>query len=325
MRKIKNKNLNEQPKLKKSFIFYLITFIPYCILIPVAFFGTTFIFNKIYGFDAVVLMALAFCIIPVFPILLLFQLIYTIKNRKKFSKKQKNITICFISIILALIFAPCIFYEVKDQIQINNEYKENIPQIEKYLSDNFGEYSKDMKILKPSAVFSDYLVETPLLDKQCFTIFIYKDEINDNFKASYVEENNIKEKASDYLVKKYNFNKDISVEFNNIDFDLKYLENKEELIKNAKYTISYLTINKNNYNQEEIINVIKELYSNKELQKELKINMIFVTINNTDYALITIDKKELENNILTLNFSGYTNSKGRTIEDEQIIINLDKN
>lgn len=270
-------------------------------------------------------MALAFCIIPVFPILLLFQLIYTIKNRKKFSKKQKNITICFISIILALIFAPCIFYEVKDQIQINNEYKENIPQIEKYLSDNFGEYSKDMKILKPSAVFSDYLVETPLLDKQCFTIFIYKDEINDNFKASYVEENNIKEKASDYLVKKYNFNKDISVEFNNIDFDLKYLENKEELIKNAKYTISYLTINKNNYNQEEIINVIKELYSNKELQKELKINMIFVTINNTDYALITIDKKELENNILTLNFSGYTNSKGRTIEDEQIIINLDKN
>ncbi len=106
---------NRNLKINKLFKFYLITFLPYIYLILKSFLGVkTGLFTNhgtSYGFDAIMLVLIVGTFIPIYPAVLIFQIIYTILNRNKFTLKEKKIIKWLIlSIVLLLIFSILIFY-----------------------------------------------------------------------------------------------------------------------------------------------------------------------------------------------------------------------
>ena len=126
--KLKNENENEpldrlykddenNNKISESFIWYIISFIPYFILILTCLSGIGFGFSAaggtstVHGMEALILGIMAFSIgIPIFPILLIFQIIYSLKKYKTFTKKQKNITKVIIFLLITLLLILFLIY-----------------------------------------------------------------------------------------------------------------------------------------------------------------------------------------------------------------------
>ncbi len=97
-----------------SFLLYLLTFVPYLFLIHACIFGVDFGFwNNIstyYGFEALFIAAVGGCLIPIYPAILIFQIIYTTKKYKTFTPKNKIIIKCMVTVLAVLLIVPSIIY-----------------------------------------------------------------------------------------------------------------------------------------------------------------------------------------------------------------------
>jgi len=160
-------------KNKKLKFLFIISFLPYIFIIINgiinALAGTTFIFDKIYGFDAL-LLTILFTLytltleIPLIPICFIFQLCYILKRKVKRFKNinlKKYVKICIV-IGLPLIVILTIYshsFEIEQYIQKNNA-KQMIKNSEEKIciNPNNINYSGIFKIIeyKSDHLFIDY-------------------------------------------------------------------------------------------------------------------------------------------------------------------------
>ena len=92
-----------------SYILYLLSFIIYLPLLTASISGINF-FTKVVGWDAVFIVFVTFCIIPIYPTMILFQLIYFFKHKEHFSKIQRIILGVIIGFFVLGILIPCLLY-----------------------------------------------------------------------------------------------------------------------------------------------------------------------------------------------------------------------
>lgn len=101
---IDNKKIN---KGNIMLVIYFLSFIPYLYLVYSCIFGIEFGLMgssyTYYGFDAIVIAFMYGCVILVYPIIIIFQIIYTIKNYKLFSNNLKNTVKIIIGLLISSI------------------------------------------------------------------------------------------------------------------------------------------------------------------------------------------------------------------------------
>lgn len=97
-----------------KFIIYIINFIPYLSLVYYGIMGIDigFFYNieMVYGFKAIMYVFLMGCLMPVYPLLIIFQIIFIIRKYKIFSYIQKIIFYITIISILLLLIVPSVMY-----------------------------------------------------------------------------------------------------------------------------------------------------------------------------------------------------------------------
>lgn len=103
----KEDNINRVRRGNKLLLVYFLSFIPYLYLIYSCIFGIEFGLMgssyTYYGFDAIVIAFMYGCVILVYPIIIIFQIIYTIKNYKLFSNNLKNAVKIIIGLLLSIL------------------------------------------------------------------------------------------------------------------------------------------------------------------------------------------------------------------------------
>lgn len=100
-------------KEKLPRVLLYISFVPYALLFLYALFcsveGFTFLFSTSYGLeaflDALLIMGLFFCIIPVLPVCLIYQIFYLCRNRLKKMGFPRNISFKRFAVVLGIIVA----------------------------------------------------------------------------------------------------------------------------------------------------------------------------------------------------------------------------
>lgn len=97
-----------------KFIIYIISFIPYLSLIYYGIMGidTGLFYNTkiLYGFKAIMYVFLMGCLMPIYPLLIIFQVIFIIRKYRIFSNIQKIIFYITIISILLLLIIPSVMY-----------------------------------------------------------------------------------------------------------------------------------------------------------------------------------------------------------------------
>lgn len=103
----KNDNINRVKRGKKLLLVYFLSFIPYLYLIYSCIFGIEFGLMgssyTYYGFDAIVIAFMYGCVILVYPIIIVFQILYTKKNYKSFSNDSRNAVKLIIGLLLSIL------------------------------------------------------------------------------------------------------------------------------------------------------------------------------------------------------------------------------
>lgn len=332
----KNNILETQPQINKSntlFTLYMVSFIPYLYLIYSCIFGIKFGFffstSTYYGFKAIILALLSGSIIPIYPIVGIFQIIFTIRKYKKFSNFQKRILKSMITILLLLLLIPSMLYFVSAKVSANTIYNQDKVTIENYLKEEFGEdYYASMKIIKPYHTSSAYQVKTPLLNDS-FEISLNEERtkiISNSFYKDFVQEHNLNAKLSNYLNQKYHFPEYLDINCSIYDFDIANYNNIDNLLINCSYEIHGFYVSREYYNKEEIIELIKNYFINYDqtLEPYYDTNSLLfhVQVNDKDYASIQAIKNRYEEGEIHLIFSGYNDGNGYTIPHEELTTNI---
>lgn len=328
--KKKDNALEAQSKIKKTnkfFVLYMISFLPYLYLIYSCIFGLKFglFFNNevCYGFEAIILVLIFGSIIPIYPIILIFQIIYTKKNYKVFSSVQKKIFKTSITILLILLIVVPIIHLVISKNVLYTTYSEDNVIIENYLKDQFGEkYYNSMEIIEPDNISSTYKIQTSLLE-QPFELSLNETRteiISNSFYEDFVEENDLNVKLSNYLKQYYELPDYLEINSSIYYFDVKDSNNINKLLTNCSYQINYYEILTEYYNKEEIIEIIKDFFIKYDKTLNTDDFMFYVKINNQYYASIQAIKNE--DGIIHLIFNGYNDGNGYTIQHEDLRINI---
>lgn len=106
-------------KVGKSFILYLVSFVPYLFLVWSVIFGIDFGFFDsfmYYGFEAFVIALGLGSILAVYPVILIFQIVYTVKKYRSFSEKNKRLVKGIVISLAAFILIPSLLYWVAEKI-----------------------------------------------------------------------------------------------------------------------------------------------------------------------------------------------------------------
>lgn len=326
-------NFKSQTMNNKSFIIYLISFIPYLFLISSSIFGIDFCFLDsyftLYGFDALFIAFLIGCLVPIYPIILIFQIIYTIKKHKLFTRKQKIISKWIVILLIVSSLISGILHLIIRNFNLDRTYNQDKIIIENYLKTEFGEqYYNNMEILKPTTSSLYYVIETPLLEHG-FQVQLNEQRteiISNNFYEQFVDEKKLQHKLSEYLNNKLELPPNIKLQINIKKINNYDINNLDLLLNECDYNISGIYIYNNNFDKEEIIKIIKDFYIkyNKLLLEHSLSNSLtfYVEINENLYASIQTIKSSNKKDSLTLIFNGYNYGNGYTIQHDQIDISL---
>lgn len=110
----------ENKKVSKLFILFLLSFLPYLLMGYFSIFGMDFgLFSNtymIYGFDALIIVLITCSVLPIYPVALIFQIVYLIKQYKKLTKKSKLITKYTIIAVVAFTLLPSLIYMALEKL-----------------------------------------------------------------------------------------------------------------------------------------------------------------------------------------------------------------
>lgn len=336
-----NKEISNDNRKKKwhkvLYVLCLLSFIPYFLTALAGMFGIEFGFfgnsEMYYGFEAVALIVAIFTtIIPVYPVLLVLQIIYCLWYWKSLLKKQKKLLIGILISIAVMAVVPGAFHYVRQEISISLAYNKSIDVIEDYLIERFGEeHAAKMQVRRPNEDSLWYYVNTPLMSNDISLLMneTLTEVQSDDFCSKFMESHDFQNKFDMHLTKEWKLpiNTYVNSLVTNIDIR-NYREGDaiETLFDDCTYRITSITIYHLSYDKNEIMEWIREIYINnaealKDCCDDNSIN-VYVKVNDQYYASILIGRPSTDMNRLKLWFSGYSDGNGKTIEYSEEEINL---
>ena len=333
----KNKTTNNKA-VDKSFILFVLSFIPYLFLIYSCIFGikfSLFSYKPIeYGFMAILAALFLGSIIPVYPTILIYQIIYIIKKYKYLTTGLKKITKSMIAVVIGLLLIPSSIYLITEKYNLSTTYDADKAIIEQYLIDEFGEqHYNSMEILKPDSISEEYQIKTHLLNDE-FAVCLNdtRTEVErTTFYTKFSDENLLEEKLNEYLIDLYDIPENTKINTNIKSVNIKnYNKNQavDLLLKDCDYTIATEGISffRDSFDKQEIIQSIKDFYIKyddmfKQHNPHNSLNFC-IKINEQDYATVNTIKPFKNSSELILTFSGYNYGNGPTIDSDEILISL---
>lgn len=345
--------MNENESVKKmkikkvvdilTWVLFLLSFVPYLLLVKAALFGADVgLFNSYiaYGFEAVYVLLCYFTIIPIFPVCLIYEIIYVLVGFCKFNRVRRMVIIVIPVTIVLLIVAPCTIYSIVSSNKDKNYFNECEEEIWSYLRDNYsGEIIEKGELTLLNRQEGRFWLR---LDKALFdninyiTVNIDKDgnitdDFAENFSGANTYNKNIRDKFNEYVDELYKVdaNTDLQAYILKIDMkDFSYQGDLREFFTKCDYIVTSVYFNVDKYNQQAIISKIKDFHKNviPQLPLQDKQNFNYYVIQDDRfYASIHSYDKDVSDNELTLFISGYTytSEEGTTIPSSNIDVILD--
>ncbi len=261
-------------KAGKSFVLYLVSFVPYLYLVWSVIFGIDFGFfdsYMYYGFEAFVIAFGLGSIIPIYPVILIFQIIYTVKKRRSFSEKNKRLVKGIVISLAALILIPSLIYLVAEKREIKKTTEADRVIIEKYLKETYGErHFAEMEIGEKDYVSVYYGVSTPLLKESLLSLELDESHtrvIKDDFKESLIAEKRLEEKLGDRLAKEYGLPEkvELDMKIHSINLDIKEYDGEfdvESLLDECEYEIKSIAIRTGSVEKRAVTKTLSDFYVN---------------------------------------------------------------
>lgn len=322
--------------VKIGFGIFLASFLPYVYLVYVAIFGMEFTWffstQQCYGYQAVMMTLFFGCIIPVYPVVLIFQCIYGFVTRKKLPAEKKRLVLVIILSLITTILLGCGGHFVREKVTIQYHYNQDKALIEAYLKEYFGErHFADMEIQPPDEISHSYRVTTPLL-KYSFDINLNEERTAVNsstFQDNFIEENNLHQKVGEYVTKQWAMPEHTQVGVVVLNLDITEYDAEKTLdsfLTTCSYRVDSIYIDRDVYRQEEIVETIKKilLQYDEELSTYCQDDRMkfYVRVNDEYHASILVLHSKESKNSRKLIFDGYTDSEGTTIPYEEMVLDL---
>lgn len=309
---------HKETKAGILFVLYVISFVPYLFLVWFGIFGIEFGFfsdySMYYGFEAIALVFALGSIIAVYPVCIIFQLVYTIKKYRSFSNGQKKLIKRIVIILVLLLVIPAMIHLIFQKHELQITLEEDRKVIEEYLQQEFGEeYSKDMVIRENTRLFHYYYIETPILE-DTFEVELDDDRqqiISNDFKERFIEDRGLAEKIVERLTKEYNIPGYVRVyiDIRNVDLDAeKYAEDYpiESLLDACEFTLKSIEIDVDSLERQDVIDTITWFYKEyKELfERHYDRNRAVFSLKKRGEGFYRVDilRPTTEENILTIIF-----------------------
>ncbi len=321
-------------RAKIWFGIFLISFLPYLYIVWVSIVGMEFswFFSTEYllGAEAVCVALFFGCVIPVYPIVLIFQIIYIFLNRRKLTKVQKKIMISAYTFVISVTALACAGHAIKEYVTIRVNYKKDQVAIEEYFRENYGDaFADGMYIEMPKQDTYIYSVSTPLM-KSKTSVWLHEEtrEVTlCGLEGDYMKEVNLDGMMGKHLSKQWGMPENMQLNVKVEDIDLRMCEADElphALLDTCEYWIDGWTMECSSYEEEQVVEKIEDFL--KEYKRRgilLSVNGYFkfyVCVNGEYHASIVAYPVDGRDDKWELHFDGYSNKNGRTIEDKVIHI-----
>ncbi len=266
----------DEAEREKRFKRFSLSFIPYLYILWTGIFGIDFWGDK-YGFPAMIIVAGLLSLVPVYPALLIFQIMFYIFSVRsgKFGEEQKRGTgrIVLVLICAALVIGIGASILQYDANSYQRNYKDDAEQqkdkeiIEQYLAEEYGEYAEDMKIVAYD--YDTYIIKTSLLEKGSFFVSVEDGVVCDGlyddgrygFKYEFKEKNSLQDVLDDYLFDTYLNIDNCDVDSYLYDYDFrKFLDGDiKGFAESCEFDVLFVNVYEDKYDREKLVEVAKEL------------------------------------------------------------------
>ena len=257
-------------KVGKSFVLYIISFVPYLYLVWSVIFGIDFL-GMSFGFEAFVIALAIGSVIAVYPVVLIFQIVYTVRKHRSFSEKNKRLVKGIVIALAALIVIPSLLYLIVEKREIRKTAEADRLIIEKYLKETYGErHFAEMEIGEKDYISVYYGVSTPLLKESSLSLELdgsHSRVIRDDFEESFIEEQRLEEKLGDRLAKEYGVPEtvELDMKIHNINLDVKEYDEEfdtDSLLDDCEYEIKSIAIRTGSVEKNAVTKTISDFYMN---------------------------------------------------------------
>lgn len=259
--------LIDERKRKKRFIWFALSFIPYLYILWSGIFGIDFWGDK-YGFPAMIIVAGLFSLVPVYPVLLIFQIMFYIFSVRsgKFGEKQKRGTGRIVLGLISAMLVIGIGHAVIAYVDELHEEEAGREYVEQYLTEEYGEYAEDMEILGYS--YGSYKIKTSLLKKGYFYVHLHDSTVSEGtthgdygFRGVFQEENNLEDVLNNYLLDTYLDIDNCKTYSDLLDYDFrKFLDGDiKGFAESCKFAVHFVYVHEDKYDREKLVEVAKEL------------------------------------------------------------------
>ncbi|MBQ4096189.1 MAG: hypothetical protein IJC65_07200 [Oscillospiraceae bacterium] len=259
--------LIDERKRKKRFIWFALSFIPYLFILWSGIFGIDFWGDK-YGFPAMIIVAGLLSLVPVYPVLLIFQIMFYIFSVRsgKFGEKQKRGTRRIVLVLICATLVIGIGHAIKASIDESKKEKAGRIYVEQYLAEEYGENYDDMEILDYR--YGSYKINTPLLKKGYFYVHLHDSNVYDGtthgdygFKEVFQEENDLEDVLNNYVIDTYLGIYDCKIHSVLFDYDFrKFLDGDiKGFAESCKFAVHFVCVYEDKYDRENLVEIAKEL------------------------------------------------------------------
>lgn len=281
-------------------VIFFISYIPYLLLIEVGIHGTmSGLFGgiKLYGFEAMCNYIVWLCVVPVFPVCIIYQLIFGIAYIRK-RRVLKIITIVLVAVLVIIIINVGVFAVNKKEEQLAAAK----PQIEQYLTDKYGEgfvnENTNIRLFSPDD--DGYMVTTDVLpDGIEFAVNLSSGD--DDLIASFCGRNEgFTDDFTEYTDEQYEMpdNMSLQVRIDSIAFGTYHdSEDYSVLFPGVDYRISGITVDVDNANDESVEELIYEVWEEQFPKFDDQVDNEFITMcirengENVFYVVYYIDSR----------------------------------
>ena len=255
-------------KVKKVFgiigvVLFFLSYLPFIPLIEVGIHGVQsglFGGPYIYGFDAIANVFLWLCIIPIYPICILYQLIFGIAYIRK-RKTLKLVTIAVVACLVVIIVGVGLL----DSDEKKNRVEAARPQIVQYLTDKYGNgfVTEDTRLRLYNPDEDAYMVTTDVLpDGIEFSVYL-RDEHDDLINSFCGRNEGFQDDFEEYVNEQNNIpdNMTLQMNINSIEFgSYQYGDDYTVLFDRVDYTVTGLIVDLDSATDDEVEELIYEVW-----------------------------------------------------------------
>jgi hypothetical protein len=283
-------------------VIYFLSFIPYFFMIQSAIEGVSaglFGGPHLYGWEAAVNTFVWLCIIPIYPICFLYELLFFIFYIRK---KTKILSFVSLGLVLALIigiFIPCILFGGKKRSSIAAQ----TPKIKAYLSERYGEeVSSNIKIELVDYDEGEYKIYSSILPDSIYFSLYRSDSLDseyeyaDDLVNTYLGQNdNFQKDYNEYLKKSLNLPEYItpSAQILSIDFTgYKFGDDYEKLFSSVDYNLYSFIVDREELDDNTVVNITRDFWKNTLSKMTDKLNkyvMLHMSINGSFAYDVQVD------------------------------------